>query len=55
MILGWSWSHRHRSFSRGARVDDPEILLKGIVKDLRDFAGGCQEDDGQALLLVSAK
>jgi len=34
-------------------MDDPEILLKGIVQDLRDFAGGSQVDDQQPLLLVT--
>jgi sigma-B regulation protein RsbU (phosphoserine phosphatase) len=34
-------------------LDDPEFLLKGIVQDLEDFAGGRPADDDQALLLVT--
>jgi len=42
-----------RQMERPVGLDDPQILLKGIVQDLEDFAGGRPADDDQALLLVT--
>jgi serine phosphatase RsbU (regulator of sigma subunit) len=42
-----------RQMERSAGLEDPHLLLKDIVKDLTDFAGGCQPDDDQAMLLVT--
>jgi sigma-B regulation protein RsbU (phosphoserine phosphatase) len=42
-----------RQMERSVGLEDPQILLKDIVQDLTDFAGGCQPDDDQAMLLVT--
>jgi hypothetical protein len=34
-------------------LDDPRVLLNGIVQDLKDFAGERPADDDQVLLLVT--
>lgn len=42
-----------RQMERSVGLAGPQILLKDIVQDLKDFAGGCPADDDQALLLVT--
>jgi sigma-B regulation protein RsbU (phosphoserine phosphatase) len=42
-----------RQMERSIGLDDPQILLKGIVQDLEDFASGRPPDDDQVLLLVT--
>ena len=42
-----------RQMERSVGLDDPQLLLKGIVQDLEDFAAGRPADDDQALLLVT--
>jgi sigma-B regulation protein RsbU (phosphoserine phosphatase) len=44
-----------RQMERSTGLDDPQILLKSIVQDLEDFAGGRPPDDDQALLLVTLR
>jgi sigma-B regulation protein RsbU (phosphoserine phosphatase) len=43
----------HWQMKQSLGLDDPEILLKGLVQDLENFAGGRPADDDQALLLVT--
>jgi len=42
-----------RQMERSIGLDDPQILLNDLVRDLEDFAGGRPANDDQALLLVT--
>jgi sigma-B regulation protein RsbU (phosphoserine phosphatase) len=42
-----------RRMEQSVGLDDPRVLLNGIVQDLKDFAGERPADDDQVLLLVT--